>query len=88
MSVIARVAVAVAVAATLLVTAVAAQKPPARLGLGRAATPEEIRALDIDVMPDGRGLPAGRGTVAEGATTYAAAIEKYVAGGSVATSGK
>ena len=72
MSVIARVAVAVAVAATLLVTAVAAQKPPARLGLGRAATPEEIRALDIDVMPDGRGLPAGRGTVAEGATIYAA----------------
>ena len=47
---------------------VVAQKP---LGIGRAATAEEIKALDIDVMPDGRGLPAGRGTVAEGATIYA-----------------
>ncbi len=28
--------------------------------------------LDIDVMPDGRGLPAGRGTAAEGASVYAA----------------
>ena len=43
-----------------------------RYGLGRPATPEEIKAIDIDVMPDGRGLPAGRGTVAEGATIYAA----------------
>jgi cytochrome c len=43
-----------------------------KYGLGRPATPEEIKAIDIDVMPDGRGLPAGRGTVAEGATIYAA----------------
>jgi mono/diheme cytochrome c family protein len=47
-------------------------KPPATLGIGRAATPEEIRRLDIDVMPDGRGLPPGKGTVAEGAAVYAA----------------
>lgn len=45
---------------------------PARFGIGRAATPEEIRAVDIDAMPDGRGLPAGKGTVAEGAAIYAA----------------
>jgi mono/diheme cytochrome c family protein len=45
-----------------------AQKP---LGIGRAATTEEIRKLDIDVMPDGRGLPPGKGTVAEGAAVYA-----------------
>jgi S-disulfanyl-L-cysteine oxidoreductase SoxD len=45
---------------------------PARYGIGRAATTDEIRALDIDVMPDGTGLPAGRGTVAEGSATYAA----------------
>lgn len=45
---------------------------PARYGLGRAATPEEIRKIDIDVMPDGTGLPEGRGTVAEGAAVYAA----------------
>jgi S-disulfanyl-L-cysteine oxidoreductase SoxD len=49
--------------------ATASAKP---LGIGRAATPEEIRAVDIDVMPDGHGLPPGRGTVAEGAATYAA----------------
>ena len=47
-------------------------RPQAPLGIGRAATPDEIKKLDIDVMPDGRGLPAGRGTVAEGATIYAA----------------
>ena len=44
----------------------------APFGIGRAATPDEIKQLDIDVMPDGRGLPAGRGTVAEGAAIYAA----------------
>src|SRR5262245_25980743 len=43
---------------------------PARYGLGRAATPDEIRALDIDVMPDGHGLPPGKGTAAEGKTVY------------------
>ena len=47
-------------------------KPQVPLGIGRAATPDEIKQLDIDVMPDGRGLPAGRGTVAEGAAIYAA----------------
>jgi cytochrome c len=51
---------------------VAAQPAPQKYNIGRAATPEEIKAIDIDVMPDGRGLPAGRGTVAEGATIYAA----------------
>jgi cytochrome c len=53
-------------------TAVVAQSPaPQRYGLGRAASPEEVKALDIDVMPDGRGLPPGRGTVREGASVYA-----------------
>lgn len=36
------------------------------LGLGRLATPEEIAAWDIDVRPDGQGLPDGRGTVLAG----------------------
>jgi len=39
--------------------------------LGRAATPEEIAAWDIDVRPDGTGLPEGRGTVAEGEVIFA-----------------
>ncbi len=47
-------------------------KAQAPLGIGRAATADEINKLDIDVMPDGRGLPAGRGTFAEGAAVYAA----------------
>ena len=45
--------------------------PPARFGIGRAATPQEIAAIDIDIMPDGKALPAGRGTPAEGAAIYA-----------------
>jgi len=42
------------------------------LGIGRPATAEEIKKLDIDVRPDGQGLPDGKGTVAEGAKVYAA----------------
>jgi len=41
-------------------------------GFGRHATPEEIAALDIDVAPDGAGLPLGSGTASEGAPIYAA----------------
>ena len=47
------------------------ERAPERLGLGRAATPEEIEAWDIDVDPSGAGLPAGQGTVEEGRTLYA-----------------
>src|SRR5262249_5846368 len=36
------------------------------LGVGRPPTPEEIRAIDIEVLPDGRGLPSGRGTAEQG----------------------
>jgi S-disulfanyl-L-cysteine oxidoreductase SoxD len=45
---------------------------PGRFGHGRDATSAEIAALDIDVSPDGTGLPPGQGTVADGATVYAA----------------
>ena len=38
--------------------------------LGRPATPEEIRELDISVAPDGSGLPKGRGTVVQGQRVY------------------
>ncbi len=37
---------------------------------GRKPTPNEIKAWDIDVMPDGTGLPEGHGTVEEGETVY------------------
>jgi S-disulfanyl-L-cysteine oxidoreductase SoxD len=37
---------------------------------GRTATPEEIKLWDIDVRPDGKGLPEGSGTVAQGKSVY------------------
>lgn len=43
---------------------------PERLGFGREATPEEIAAWDIDVDAQGRGLPPGQGTVADGEALY------------------
>jgi cytochrome c len=47
-------------------------KEPARFGIGRAATPAEIAAWDIDVRPDGAGRPPGSATSADGAPIYAA----------------
>jgi S-disulfanyl-L-cysteine oxidoreductase SoxD len=35
-------------------------------GIGRAATPKEVAAWDIDVRPDFKGLPKGSGSVARG----------------------
>jgi len=35
-------------------------------GVGRTATPAEIKAWDIDVRPDFKGLPPGSGSVAQG----------------------
>ncbi|MEA3491319.1 MAG: c-type cytochrome [Campylobacterota bacterium] len=40
--------------------------------LGREPTANEIKAWDIDIMPDGRGLPEGKGTVEEGDEIYEA----------------
>jgi S-disulfanyl-L-cysteine oxidoreductase SoxD len=46
-----------------------AQTP--RYNLGKTATPEEIRAWDISVGPDGKELPPGSGSAMEGAKLYA-----------------
>jgi cytochrome c len=40
--------------------------------IGRAATPAEIQAWDIDVRADFRGLPPGRGSVAQGQVLWEA----------------
>ena len=40
------------------------------LGIGREATPEEIAGWDIDIRPDGQGLPPGKGTVKQGEPLY------------------
>lgn len=39
-------------------------------GLGRPATPQEVSEWDIDVRPDGAGLPKGQGSVSEGEGLY------------------
>jgi len=39
-------------------------------GLGREATADEIRAWDIDVRPDFKGLPKGKGNVDEGTALW------------------
>jgi cytochrome c len=41
------------------------------LGLGRVALPEEIAAWDLDVSPDGTGLPVGSGDVMTGEEVFA-----------------
>jgi cytochrome c len=43
-----------------------------RYHLGRAVTPEELVGWNIDVRPDGAGLPPGYGSVREGQRIYAA----------------
>jgi len=43
---------------------------PLQYGFGKAATAEEIAGWNIDVRPDGAGLPKGRGSVAEGQAIY------------------
>lgn len=39
-------------------------------GLGRPVTDAELRAADFTVMPDGSGLPDGRGNAEQGADVY------------------
>jgi len=50
-----------------------AQAPnPQSPNLGKPITPAEIAAWDLNILPDGSGLPPGNGTSAEGARIYAA----------------
>jgi S-disulfanyl-L-cysteine oxidoreductase SoxD len=64
--------IGIAVVCGLGLAALSHAQAPATFGIGRPATPAEIAALDIDVGPDGVGLPPGRGTAADGAPIYAA----------------
>ena len=58
--------VAVLLAAALISSAVWAQSAASFPGVGRAATDKEVKAWDIDVRPDFKGLPAGSGSVKKG----------------------
>jgi S-disulfanyl-L-cysteine oxidoreductase SoxD len=42
-----------------------------RYDFGRPATPEEIAGWDIDISPDGAGLPPGHGDVRQGEAIFA-----------------
>jgi cytochrome c len=54
----------------LLGAGVAAAPKAKHLGIGREATPAEIAGWDIDIRPDGQGLPPGKGTVKQGEAIY------------------
>ena len=59
---------AVVLVLALISSAAFAQSP----NLGKPISAAEIAAWDINVLPDGTGLPPGSGTPAEGARVYAA----------------
>lgn len=58
------------VAIALLALPLLASAAPPKYGFGKAATPQEIAGWDIDVRPDGKGLPRGRGSVTDGQAIY------------------
>ena len=60
---------------TLLLLTSSALAQPKFQNLGRPATPAEIRAWDIDVRPDFKGLPAGSGSVSKGQEVWESKCE-------------
>lgn len=57
-------------AAVMAVTATAPAGAGEKFGFGSTPSAIEIATIDIDAMPDGRGLPPGSGTVAAGEVVY------------------
>src|SRR5215467_10028552 len=60
------------VLAFVLLMGVAALAQSPTYGVGRTPSAEEIRAWDISIGPTGEELPAGHGTVKDGAQIYRA----------------
>lgn len=44
---------------------------PTLYNIGESLKPEQISAIDLSVLPNGAGLPEGKGTAREGAKVYA-----------------
>lgn len=63
---------ALALAALLACQAASAAGVQTYAGIGRDATAKEVAAWDIDVRPDFKGLPKGRGSVTEGQDVWEA----------------
>lgn len=61
---------ALVVAVSLVATSASAAASRPWHGLGRALAADEVMAWDIDVRPDGTGLPKGSGSVADGQAVY------------------
>ena len=59
--------------AGLIGVRVLAQSPT--FGVGHTPTAAELKAIDIDIAPDGKGLPPGSGTAAAGRDVYARRCE-------------
>ena len=60
----------VGVVALFATAAISTASAPLRYGFGQPATPLQVVAWDIDVRPDGAGLPGGRGSVSAGQSIY------------------
>ena len=58
----------VALTLGIVCNAASAESP----NLGRVATPDELKAWDISIGPDGAGLPPGSGTPQQGEAVYVA----------------
>ncbi|BBF92000.1 c-type cytochrome [Blastochloris tepida] len=58
--------------AAVAAAAAPAKAAPVHYGVGREARPEEIAGWDIDIRPDGQGLPKGRGTARAGEEIFVA----------------
>ena len=56
--------------------AIAALAQGPKYGVGRPATPAEIKALDISIAPDGKGLPPGSGNAVQGKDVFARRCQK------------
>ena len=59
------------IVAVMLLSGVAALAQTPAYNVGRAPTPEELRAWDISVGPAGKELPPGSGTAKDGTALYA-----------------
>jgi mono/diheme cytochrome c family protein len=63
--------IASAALAIAAITASGAVYAAERYEFGRPATPQEVKGWDIDVSPDGAGLPPGHGDVQQGEAIFA-----------------
>lgn len=67
-----RAAVKIVFLSTVATTICLAENPnlPERFSIGREPSSNEIALWDIDIMPDGKQLPSGQGTIVEGEQIY------------------